>query len=65
VAFFLRRSLLYIKEDKIRESIFRNWGRPPPTRFYMVGGGMGEIEKAVAGYSQGYRKGKWLAKLLL
>jgi len=31
----------------------------------MVGGGMGEIEKAVAGYSQGYRKGKWLAKLLL
>jgi hypothetical protein len=30
--------------------LYGGWGRP-----------MGEIEKAVAGYSQGDRKGKWLA----
>jgi hypothetical protein len=48
VAFFLRRSLLYIKEDKIRESIFRKalegdlWWRPPPTRFYVEWGDGGD-----------------------
>ena len=29
------------------------WGNPPPTRAIVK-----DIEKATAGYSQGYRKGK-------